>query len=495
MDITDKATDPSQPTIRVGQAERPVLVSDLDGSLIASDMLYETFWSACARNWTTPFAAMRSLGAGKTVLKADLVGRSDVDVTTLPYNAEVITLLTDWRASGGRTALVTASDQQLAERVAAHLGLFDEVHGSGGKLNLKGPEKAAFLGERFSREGFDYIGDSRADLPVWANARRAITVGIPQALRSRVEQDAGPNRPAIHIDFRKGGLRPMLKAVRPHQWLKNLLVFLPMLMAHDFSSAAFLSSLLAFVAFSLVASSVYVLNDLLDLGADRVHPRKRNRPFASGALRIQAGTWMVPLLLVLGMGLAAATGPGFLGILAIYYVLTLAYSLDLKRRTIVDICTLAVLYTLRVVAGGAATGIMLSVWLLAFAMFFFFALAAVKRQAELVDGLRSGKVRAQGRSYMVEDLPVISMLATASGFVSVLVMALYVTADHVTIYYSAPEMLWGICLVLLYWISRIVMMTHRGHMHDDPVIFAVKDRNSQICGMLIVALALGGTML
>lgn len=287
----------------------------------------------------------------------------------------------------------------------------------------------------------------------------------------------------------------MLKAVRPHQWLKNLLVFLPMLMAHDFSSAAFLSSLLAFVAFSLVASSVYVLNDLLDLGADRVHPRKRNRPFASGALRIQAGTWMVPLLLVLGMGLAAATGPGFLGSLAIYYVLTLAYSLDLKRRTIVDICTLAVLYTLRVVAGGAATGITLSVWLLAFAMFFFFALAVVKRQAELVDGLRSGKVRAQGRSYMVEDLPVISMLATASGFVSVLVMALYVTADHVTIYYSAPEMLWGICLVLLYWISRIVMMTHRGHMHDDPVIFAVKDRNSQICGVLIVALAFGGTML
>ena len=470
-----------------------VLVSDLDGSLIASDMLYETFWSACAQSWLTPFAAVKALATGKAALKADLASRSNVDVTKLPYNSEVVAMLAAWREKGGRTALVTASDQRLAQAVADHLGVFDEVHGSDGSHNLKGPNKAAFLRERYGDTGFEYIGDSPADLPVWAEAERAVTVGASPALRGKVEKVAAKQAP-LHLASPSGGAAPLLKTLRPHQWLKNLLVFLPMLMAHDFSAATFVTSLVAFISFSLVASSVYVLNDLLDLDADRAHVRKRNRPFASGKLKLQTGTWLAPLLLLSGASLAAVVGPAFFGVLSIYYLLTLAYSLDLKRRTIIDISALAVLYTLRVVAGGAATGITLSVWLLAFSIFFFFSLAAVKRQAELVDGLRSGREKAQGRGYVVEDLLVISMLATASGFVSVLVMALYVTSDHVTAYYSSPSMLWGICLILLYWISRIVMMTHRGHMHDDPVIFAVKDLNSQICGALIVVLAVWGAL-
>lgn len=474
----------------------PVLVADLDNTVIATDLLYETFWEACARGWTTPFSALAALRRGKAELKAELVRRSDLDVTTLPLNEPVLDLLRQWRAEGGRTALVTASDQALADRVAAHLGLFDEVHGSDGSHNLKGPAKAAFLQQRFGARGFDYIGDSRADLPIWAVARRAVTIGLPAGLRQAVDSQALPDAAPLHLTGPRPSMAgPCLKALRPHQWLKNLLVFLPMLMAHHFTAAAFVASALAFLAFSLIASSVYVVNDLLDLSADRAHPRKRNRPFASGALRIQAGSWLAPALLLAGVAVGALVGPRFLAVLAVYYLTTLIYSLTLKRRVVVDICALAVLYTLRIVAGAAATGLGLSVWLLAFSIFFFFALAAVKRQAELVDGLRQGKEKAGGRGYLTEDLPLISVMATSSGFVSVLVMALYVTSDDVTVYYRQPAMLWGICLVLLYWISRIVMIAHRGHMHDDPVIFAVKDRSSLVCGLLILAMAIAGTVL
>lgn len=477
-------------------AGQPVLVADLDNSTIATDLLYESFWSACARDWKTPFVSLWALREGRAALKAALVDRSAVDAATLPYNAEVLARLRAWRQAGGRTALVTATDQRLAEAVAAHLGLFDEVHGSDGARNLKGANKARFLTERFGPQGFDYIGDSPADLPIWSGARQAITMGAPAGLRAQVERLEGPALPPEHLAPAAGfDPRPLIKALRPHQWLKNLLVFLPMLMAHDFSGMAFVHSVFAFIAFSLVASSVYVLNDLLDLGADRAHPRKRLRPFASGALRIQAGTWLGPLLLLAGGGIAVLIGPAFLAAVAFYYVLTLAYSLDIKRRSIVDICTLAVLYTMRIIAGSAATGHEISVWLLSFSIFFFFSLAAVKRQAELVDSLKSGRDKASGRGYVVEDMPQISMFATSAGFVSVLVMALYVTSDAVATYYSAPAMLWGICLVLLYWISRIVMVTHRGHMHDDPVVFAARDRNSQICGVLIAGLAIAGAVL
>jgi 4-hydroxybenzoate polyprenyltransferase len=282
-------------------------------------------------------------------------------------------------------------------------------------------------------------------------------------------------------------IKPYLKALRPHQWIKNVLVFLPMLAAHRADGQTFSLSILAFVSFSLVASSVYIVNDLFDLAADRAHPRKKSRPFASGDVPIRHGVWMAAALVSMGAIVAAGVGPEFLVVVAAYYALTLAYSFSLKRKIVLDICVLAGLYSMRIVAGGVATSIHLSVWMLAFSIFFFLSLAAVKRQAELVDGAKRGDLNANGRGYHVDDLPIISMVAIGAGYVSVLVLALYLTSPTVAELYRQPGALWGVCLVLLYWITRMVMIAHRGQMHDDPVVYAVKDPSSHFCLILIFA--------
>lgn len=469
-----------------------VLVVDLDGTLLRSDMLFESFWSAFARDWRSPLRALVALSGGRAALKRHLAGASAIEPARLPYDPQVIAFIEDWRRSGGRTALVTASDQRLAEAVAAHLGLFDEIHGSDGSLNLKGDRKGRFLEERFGANGFAYMGDSAADLQVWRRAAQAITVNAPASLCRRAEQVCADTE---HLQTAPRSLRPYLKALRPHQWLKNALVFLPMLAAHQFDAATLMISVLAFLCFSLVASSVYVLNDLLDLEADRAHPRKKSRPFASGQVPIAQGGWIAGGLLVAGLGLAATMGPGFLVVMLAYYLLTTAYSLNLKRRAVIDICVLAGLYTARIVAGGVATGIPLSVWLLAFSIFFFLSLAAVKRQAELTDSAERGALKASGRGYHVDDLPIISMIALAAGYVSVLVMTLYVNSPEVVKLYTHPEALWGVCAVLLYWITRTVMVAHRGQMHDDPVVYAARDRISIACAIMIAGFAVMGKIL
>lgn len=480
-----------------GSSENPdasapcVLVVDLDGTLLRSDMLLESFWSAFGRDWRSPFLSLAALTGGRASLKRHLAKASNVGVATLPYDPKVITFVQEWRASGGRTALVTASDRHLAEAIAAHVGLFDEVHGSDGKLNLKGDRKGQFLEERFGSKGFAYMGDARADLPVWKRAARSITVNAPAALRRDAERLCDS---VEHLVTGDKSLKPYIKALRPHQWLKNALVFLPMLAAHQLDNQTFLLSFFAFVCFSLVASSVYVLNDLLDLAADRAHPRKKRRPFASGSIPIAHGTWMAAGLLLLGGVLAIAISPSFLLAMVVYYLLTTAYSLHLKRRIVIDICVLAALYTARIIAGGIATNIPLSVWLLAFSVFFFLSLAAVKRQAELIDSADRGNLRASGRGYHVDDLPIISMIAIGAAYVSVLVMMLYVNSPAVVELYAHPEALWGVCAVLLYWISRTVMVAHRGQMHDDPVVYAAKDRISQMCLLVILGFVVGGAL-
>jgi 4-hydroxybenzoate polyprenyltransferase/phosphoserine phosphatase len=474
------------------QQARSVLVVDLDGTLIRSDMLLETLWSAFSRTWTTPFAVTRALWRGKAALKHCLVELSSVDVATLPYNDAVLNYIEAWRANGGRTALVTASNQRLAEAIAAHLGIFDEVYGSDETTNLKGPRKASLLEERFGHSGFVYIGDTAADFPVWEIAHKTVTANASKSLRTRVE---ALGREAEHLGFRPKSLAPYMQALRPHQWLKNTLVFVPMLAAHQLNLTTFGQSLLAFIAFNLVASSVYILNDLLDLRPDRAHPRKLARPLASGLIPIAHGSWMAPLLLLAGALIALTVGGAFALVILGYFIAATAYSLDLKRRLVIDICMLAGLYTLRILAGGAATGIPMSVWLLGFSAFCFLALAAVKRQAELVDSIASGEVKAHGRGYHVDDLPLVTNIAISAGYVSVLVMALYVNSPDVRDLYSNPYALWGICLVVLYWISRMVMIAHRGRMHDDPVVYAVKDRISRICFLLVLAFGVAGAVM
>ncbi|TCM78977.1 UbiA family prenyltransferase [Rhodovulum steppense] len=463
--------------------DQPLLAVDLDGTLLRSDMLFESFWSACGRRWWQPFATLRALARGRAGLKRYLAEHACIDVATLPYDATVIEYIRRFQDVGGRTVLVTAADELLARRIADHLGIFDEVHGSDGVINLKADRKAAFLNDRYGVGRYAYMGDSRADLAVWAQAGHAVTVNAPSSLRDAV---AAMKPAAEHLSSMPTVPSDYLRAIRPHQWLKNILVFMPMLAAHVVEIGAFAASLMAFMAFSLIASSVYVLNDLLDLAADRAHPRKRERPFASGRIPIAHGTWLAGGLFLAGAVVSLALGPAFFLVMAGYYLLTTAYSLALKRRVVIDICVLAGLYTLRIIAGGVATGLTLSVWILAFSIFFFFALAAVKRQAELVDSGRRGKLAASGRGYAVEDLPVISMMAIGAGYVSVLVMALYVNAPSTQELYTRPEALWGICCVLLYWISRTVLLAHRGQMHDDPVVYAAKDRISLLCFLLIL---------
>lgn len=472
----------------------PLLVVDLDGTLIRSDTLFECFWAALSESWRAIPVAMRALGRGRAALKHDLAALGPIDATHLPYNDVVLDHIRDWRARGGRAVLVTAADQAIADRVAAHLGLFEAAHGSDGARNLKGPQKAAMIAETYGAEPHAYIGDSAADLPVWAGAQRAITVDASAGLRRRLESTGAQ---AEHLRTTTGTDTPQghLAALRPHQWLKNLLVFVPMVASHATETAVIGQAVLAFVAFCLVSSAGYVFNDLMDLRADRMHPRKVRRPLASGRVPIAHGTAMVPLLLLAGLGLAAFGGGALLAMIAGYFVLTVTYSLWLKRRAIADICTLAGLYTMRILAGGLATGLVPSVWLLAFSMFFFVALAAIKRQAELVDLFGRGLPATERRGYTVDDLPVVRQVAIASGYVSVLVLALYLDAPAVQQLYGAPWLLWGICLVLLYWITRIALITSRGGMHDDPIVFALRDRTSLLCLALMAGCATGAALL
>ncbi|AXY67989.1 UbiA family prenyltransferase [Thermosynechococcus sichuanensis E542] len=465
------------------------LVVDLDQTLLKTDILFECFWFS----WRQAPQTWLSIHSWKlATLKRHLATTCQLDVATLPYNPEVIQYIQTWKAAGGKAALATATDQLLAEKVATHLGLFDAVYGSNGQVNLKGTTKAQFLLEQFGEKQFIYIGDSEADLPVWAVAAKAITVNAPLWLRKKVEQ---LNPHVEHLGSAKRSIQPYLQEIRPHQWVKNSLVFVPMLAGHQFNLPTFGISLVAAVAFSLTASSVYVLNDLLDLQADRAHPRKRHRPFAAGNIPLAHGMGLILILLSVGMAIATTISWSFLGMLLAYYGLTTAYSFYLKRRIIIDICTLAGLYTIRIFAGAVATGISLSVWLLAFSIFFFFCLATVKRQAELVDHRHRKQLKASGRGYHIDDLPIISMMAIGAGYVSILVLALYINSPQVQLLYTRPQVLWGICGVLLYWITRTIMLTHRGLMHYDPIVYAIKDRQSQICFLIcLVCFILGGIL-
>ena len=469
-----------------------MLIVDLDGTLLKSDMLHESFWSAFGKNWCVPFFSVLALWRGKAALKSYLTKDANIDATSLPYDTDVIAYICAHRKQGGRTALVTASNQIFANQIAEHLQIFDEVHGSCDDNNLKGSNKANFIKKHYSKEEFCYMGDASADLPVWQISSKIVTVNAVSSVRKQAER---LGKPTEHLNTTTKSLQHYIRALRPYQWLKNILIFLPILASHQFHWLTAMNSILAFIAFNLVASSVYVINDLLDLNSDRAHPHKRLRPFASGDIPIAHGSILALVLLVSCILVTALLDWNFFLTLAVYYVLTLAYSLYLKRKIIIDICVLAGLYTIRIIAGSAATGIELSVWLLAFSIFFFFSLAAVKRQAELVDMIERGELMAKGRGYHVGDLPIISMLGLAAGYVSILVMALYVNSPAIVDLYSYPPALWGICGVLLYWLTRMVLITHRGSMLDDPVVFAAKDRVSQVCFTIILAFAALGVLL
>ncbi|MEM9843163.1 MAG: UbiA family prenyltransferase [Pseudomonadota bacterium] len=446
------------------------LVVDLDGTLCCTDTLHEGLLALTAANPRDVFRLPKWLSEGKAGFKARLADRGVVDPAELPLNEAVVEVIKTARAEGREVALVSAADHRQVTAVAEATGLFDAAYGTAEGKNLKGPAKAAFLSDLYGVGNFDYIGDSEADLAVWEVARKAITVRAGPKLRNAA---SAANPQTHHIDPPAPRHRAMLRALRPHQWSKNALMFLPVLAAHDLTrlwSVGF-----GFSAFCFAASAVYVINDLLDLAADRAHPRKRLRPFAAGELSAATGAVMAGSLLVLAMIFGSLTGnPVFLMVLLLYLLTTFAYSFWLKRKLIVDVITLAGLYTVRIIAGAAAATVILSPWLLGFSMFLFLALAAVKRQAELTDQLASGRA-SSGRAYEVEDLPVIRGIALSASQAAVLVLALYISSDVVQTLYATPTMLWMICPILLYWSIRMVMKAHRGDMTDDPIVFATTD--------------------
>lgn len=467
------------------------LIVDLDDTLVRTDLLHESVIRLWASRPGKAAALCLRLRRGKAAFKAAVAQEVALSPTRLPYNESVLDFIRAEQARGRPIYLATGSDRLFAQAVADHLGLFAGVLASDGGVNLTGTHKAEELCSRFGPGGFDYIGDSVTDLPVWSRARRAFLV----ARNPRAEARLRSRLPGlIVLDRRTGGWRDYVRTLRPHQWAKNSLLFLPLVAAHAFSPLNIGFIALAFLAFSLMASAVYVMNDLVDLDNDRDHWRKRLRPLASGRVPVRHGVILAPLLLAGSLGLAVLVSPAFLAIMLIYFLFTCAYSLDLKQRVIIDVMALAGLYTIRVVAGGVALAVPLSPWILAFCLFLFMSLALIKRYTELRVQFHAGKSAPLGRGYLLEDMPLLIALAGAAGYASVVVLALYVNSETVTMLYERPEGLWSICVLLLYWVSRALLIAHRGQMHDDPIVFALKDRVSLLV-LMLAALAVGWSML
>jgi 4-hydroxybenzoate polyprenyltransferase/phosphoserine phosphatase len=453
------------------------LCVDLDGTFTPVDTLHESLLRLAREKPIAILSLPLWLRIGKARLKREVALRTTFDATILPLHLELFEWLKSQRETGRRIVLVTAADSHIAQQVADRAELFDDVMASDGTTNLSSDAKRTALVDRFGEKQFDYVGNARADESVWRSARKAFVVGTKrQAARAaRITElgrtFAGPRSSA----------KVWLKAMRLHQWVKNTLIFLPAILAHQILSPdVLLRCVVAFIAFGLCASSVYLINDLFDLSADRHHPRKRYRPFAAGLLSARSGLLASAVLFCGAVALAIMVGWKFAAVLAGYYLLTWAYSLRLKRAASVDVMTLAGLYTIRIIAGSAATDIPLSFWLLAFSVFIFLSLGFVKRYTELDDARHAGQTTKSGRGYTAADLPLIMTLGVAAGYCTVVVMALYINSTDSQVLYRHNKPLWLICPLLLYWISRVWLLTTRGQMHDDPVVFALRDRLSLV---------------
>jgi 4-hydroxybenzoate polyprenyltransferase/phosphoserine phosphatase len=463
------------------------LVVDLDGTLTPSDTLVESVIQIIKLSpvniFRIPLWALR----GRLSLKSEVAARANIDPSLLPYRPALLEYLHAEKLAGRRIILATAAHQSIANGVAAHLDIFSAVLATDTHTNLKGFAKLDAI-RRFVGEEFVYAGDDRADIPIWQSASSAILVGTSLALTQRMRKQ-GP----IEKEFPKevGNFRLWIRALRVHQWLKNSLIFVPLLTAFSFSEmAALATTVLAFLAFSLAASATYLINDLWDLDSDRAHPRKRLRPFASASIPILDGLAVATGLLMAASILAWFISLAFLSVLALYVFLTTIYSWMLKEYVLVDVLMLSVLYTLRILAGAVAIGVATSSWLLAFSVFVFLSLALVKRCAELISLGAIGGTATRGRDYRVSDLAILWPLGVGAALSSVVVFGLFISAPDTRVRYASPSMLWLVAIGLIYWLARLWIKTSRGEMHDDPVIYAIKDFGSRITlfGMIAVVL-------
>jgi 4-hydroxybenzoate polyprenyltransferase/phosphoglycolate phosphatase-like HAD superfamily hydrolase len=456
--------------------EKPnVVCADVDGSVLATDLLYESLLFALKQDISVLFFLPFWLLRGRAYLKQQLAERcGGLAVELLPLNPSVVSYLRAAAESGQRVMLASASDRGLLERLADQFDFVNGIIGSDGSTNRKGSAKAQAIREVVGDNSWEYIGDSNADFDVWREAAQVVCVASDGSFAKRVT-----NRypKAIVLEKDACTFKVFLRALRVHQWMKNILVFAPIVLAHQiFNTRGWLISLGAAVSFSLCASGVYLLNDLLDLEADRRHPRKRKRPCASGVFPLSYALALAPILFISAFCVAVAVQPQFAVILGIYMILTSAYSYRLKALALVDIILLAILYTIRIVGGGVATGVHLSQWLLGLSMFVFFSLACVKRFSELLVLQQRKEPHTWGRGYAVSDMEQVASFGTASGYIAVVVLALYVSGKEVVELYANPTVIWMACPLLLYWISRIWLLARRGFVHDDPLVFALQDK-------------------
>jgi 4-hydroxybenzoate polyprenyltransferase/phosphoserine phosphatase len=474
-----------QPPLEV-QAERPLCV-DLDGTLVKSDTFVDSLMVLARRHpnafLRTPFWALK----GKAYLKSQVASMVTLDVAHLPYNRPLLDYLRDEHAAGRKLYLATGADRSLARRVAAHLGIFADVLASDGTVNLTGNNKLQHLEQRFAADGFDYIGNALPDLPLLQGARQAMVANPDFRLNSALKT----RNIAVSRNFTDRS-RPLVavgKALRVHQWTKNLLVFLPMLLAHSLHIAPALRAVAAFFCFCFMASATYIFNDLLDLEPDRVHLNKRKRAFAAGDLSVATGLAISFSLLALALITAVWLPRTSLIYLLLYLVTTLAYSLSLKRIVLVDVVILSSLYTIRMMAGSAATGDLVSPWLGALSIFLFLSLAMVKRFSELQNLHARGVNPTNGRGYLLSDIEQLRSFGTSSAYASIVIFALYINGHDVAALYRHPARMWLITPLLILWFSRVWLLASRGLLDEDPVVFALSDGLSLLLGLGVVVIA------
>ena len=468
------------------------LCVDLDGTLLATDVLWESILLLLKqRPW-----ALLAMGfwilRGRAHLKRRIAEHVILDPHDLPYRSEVLSFLQQQKKAGRTLVLATAADHQPAEAIATHLGIFSDVIASDGIINLKGQKKLQALVAQFGKNGFDYMGDSAADLVVWESARSAILVNPSPTIVARAQKSFSVERV---FSNRPLPLEVVFKALRVHQWVKNLLLFLPLIASHQLlDGPRFLDVCVAFLSFSFCASSVYLFNDLMDLPSDRRHPQKKSRPLANGDLSISLAASLVPILFVAGLLLSVSTLPlEFSSLLGLYALATFAYSYFLKQIPILDVLTLAGFYTLRVFAGGIAANVPISAWLLAFSMFLFLSLAFGKRHSELMLRSVDGYQGLDRRGYVGIDKESIHTMGTVSGYMSVLVLALYINSQDVLALYQKPDLLWLACPLLLYWISRTWLLASRNSVNEDPLVRALTDPQSYSVAAAIILLGILAT--
>ncbi len=463
------------------------LVVDLDGTLVKTDMLVESAWYFLRNKPWRLLNLFIWLRESKSMLKSKLAEQFHFTPRNLPFRPEVLSIIQKAKSDGREIVLATASNRIIAESVALDVGVFDHVLSSNQQVNLSGATKASALETKFGEKGFDYIGDSPKDFQVWEKAGTPYLVGDNrEALKAFNRLDRGI---ILSGETKLSKIRIWTRSLRLHQWVKNLLLFVPAIAAHQLLNLGIFSDLvLAFISFGLLASAVYLLNDLIDLENDRSHDKKKLRPLANGEMSILSALFGLVFLLCGAFFLGFLVGTDFALVLFGYFLLTSAYTLTLKKFLVLDVVTLASLYMLRVIAGGVAVSIPVSFWLLAFSFFIFLSLSFLKRASEL-EGWVSGKLSVSpGRAYQERDLPTINTLGIGSGLVSVLVFALYLDSDSLAGLYQNPMILWGAVPVLVFWISWVWIKSGRGEVDQDPIIFALKDRFSLVSGVLFLSL-------